>query len=121
MAAKRKTRKKNVSEMSQTHGKVEKFKPTTLDQIWGNDSLSRYSTLNYEEYQRNLKAMDKSKMKEHAINLGLVPIDNLAVLQERLLTEFRAYISQYAPVPDQTPENQPKASEKILKILREGA
>lgn len=121
MAAKRKTRKKNVSEMSQTHGKVEKFKPTTLDQIWGNDSLSRYSTLNYEEYQHNLKAMDKSKMKEHAINLGLVPIDNVAVLQERLLAEFRAYIGQYAPVPDQTPENQPKTSEKILKILREGA
>jgi hypothetical protein len=37
------------------------------------------------------------------------------------LAEFRAYIGQYAPVPDQTPENQPKASEKILKILREGA
>lgn len=121
MAAKRKTRKKNLSEINQTHGKVEKSKPTTLDQIWGNDSLSRYSTLSYEEYQGNLKDMDKSKMKEHAIDLGLVPIDNLAVLQERLLAEFRAYIGQYASIPDQTTENQPKASEKILKILREGS
>ena len=97
MAAKRKTRKKNLSEINQTHGKVEKSKPTTLDQIWGNDSLSRYSTLSYEEYQGNLKDMDKSKMKEHA------------------------YIGQYASIPDQTTENQPKASEKILKILREGS
>ena len=121
MAAKRKTRKKSVSEMSQTHGKVEKFKPTTLDQIWGNDNLSRYSTLNYEEYQQNLKAMDKSIMREHAIDLGLVPIDNVAVLQERLLAQFRAYICQYVPIPDQTPEDHPKTSEKILKILREGA
>ena len=46
MAAKRKTSKKtSVKKMSQTHGKVEKFEATTLDQIWGDDGTSMYGTL----------------------------------------------------------------------------
>ena len=40
MATKRKTpkkataKRKSVKNLSQTHGKEEKFEPTTLDQIW---------------------------------------------------------------------------------------
>ena len=37
MAAKRKTNKKPVKKLSQAHGKVEEYQPTTLDQIWGDD------------------------------------------------------------------------------------
>jgi hypothetical protein len=120
MAVKRKT-KKSLAEISQTHAKVEKFKPTTLDQIWGSDGLSKYSTLNYEEYKESLRKMDKSKMQAHAIELGLVPIDNTAVLNERLLTEFRLHIGQFVAVADERPEKQKKVSEEVLKILREGA
>ena len=44
-------RKKQISELSQTHGKVEDFKPTTLDQIWGDDGLSKYQTLDEVQYR----------------------------------------------------------------------
>ena len=119
MTAKKKARKK-LTEMSQTHAKVEKFKPTTLDQIWGTDGLSRYTITNYEEYKEQLRGMDKSKMQQHAIELGLVPIDNTAVLSERLLTEFRLFAAQYISVPDKT-EKREKVSKEVLKILREGS
>lgn len=119
MAAKRK--KKKLAEINQTHAKVEKLKPTTLDQIWGTDDSSRYKTLNFEEYKSQVEAMDKSMLKEHAIDLGLIPIDNLAILKDRLFVEFKGYIGQYAQIPDQTVENQEKVSEEVLKILREGA
>ena len=48
MAAKRKiskkatAKKKSVKNLSQTHGKEEKFEPTTLDQIWGDDGIKDY-------------------------------------------------------------------------------
>ena len=51
MAVKRK--KKSLSNVNQTHAKVEKkFEPTTLDQIWGDDGTSEYGTLDYENYQQ---------------------------------------------------------------------
>lgn len=120
MATKRKT-KKSITEMSQTHGKVEKFKPTTLDQIWGADGLSRYSTLNYEEYKEKLNNLDKPRLQAHAMELGLVPIDNMGVLYERLLSEFRLYTKQFVAIADEKPKKQQKVSEEVLKILREGA
>ena len=56
MAAKRKmpkkatAKKKSVKNLSQTHGKEEKFEPVTLDQIWGDDGTSTYGTLNENAY-----------------------------------------------------------------------
>lgn len=120
MATKKRT-KKAITEMSQTHGKIENFKPTTLDQIWGTDGLSRYRTLNYEEYKESLRQMDKSKLQAHAMELGLIPVDNLAVLNERLLSEFRLYTKQFASESDKTAKKQEKVSQEVLKILREGA
>ena len=53
MAAKRKTtKKKSLKNMSQAHGKVEKFEPTTLDQIWGDDGTSMYGTMQQSEYEK---------------------------------------------------------------------
>jgi hypothetical protein len=49
MAAKRKTSKKatkSIKNLSQAHGKEEKFEPTTLEQIWGDDGSTTYGTLN---------------------------------------------------------------------------
>ena len=40
---KKKTAKK-TKKMQQTHGKVETFQPTTLDQVWGDDGTGKYST-----------------------------------------------------------------------------
>ena len=42
---------KKLESLSQTHGK-EEFKPTTLDQIWGDTGISKYGTLNEDEYEK---------------------------------------------------------------------
>ena len=41
----------NLKNLSQTHGKTEekeKYEPTTLDQVWGDEGLSVYGTMNEE-------------------------------------------------------------------------
>ena len=38
-------KKQNLEDLSQAHGKEEKFVPTTLDQIWGDEGLSKYGTM----------------------------------------------------------------------------
>ena len=54
MAAKRKTSKasakKGLKNLSQIHGEEEKFQPTSLDQVWGEDGSSTYGTMNDAEY-----------------------------------------------------------------------
>ena len=46
---------KKLQSLSQTHGKEEgNFKPTTLDQIWGDDGVSKYGTLNEAEYIKKI-------------------------------------------------------------------
>ena len=59
MAAKRKTNKKPVKKLSQAHGKVEEYQPTTLDQIWGDDGTSLYGTLDEVVYKDRLDQMNK--------------------------------------------------------------
>ena len=80
MATKRKTSKKttakskSVKNLSQTHGKVEKFEPTTLDQIWGDDGTDTYGTLNEKVYAPRLDEMNMSDLQAHASTVGIIPI-----------------------------------------------
>ena len=91
MAAKRKTSKKatakrkNIKNLSQTHGKEEKFEPTTLDQIWGDDGLSEYGTMQEEVYENQIDDMHMSDLQTHASRVGIIPVDNRATLRERLV------------------------------------
>ena len=76
--------------MSQAHGKEEKdFEPTLLSQIWGDDGASKYGTLNEEQYIKEMDDMHFSDMRTHAADLGLIPIDDRALLKKRLVSEFR--------------------------------
>ena len=119
-AAKKSTAKKNkVSKLSQAHGKEEKFAPTTLDQIWGDDGTSKYGTTNEDEYKLRLNDFSRSDLHAHAVKIGLIPIDNSEVLKKRLLTEFKKYVATYAVVPLNENLNKP-ISKKAMKILEEG-
>jgi hypothetical protein len=132
MAARKKTAKKTsrktsaakakpkVSELSQTHGKTEKFKPTTLDQIWGDTGMNKYKTLDEEEYKQRLKDMAKVDLQTHAAEVGLIPIDNTTQLKKRLLSEFKKYTSSFK-VPDVKSNNDKNnLSKEAQKILNEG-
>jgi len=76
MAAKRKTSKKatkSIKNLSQAHGKEEKFEPTTLEQIWGDDGTSVYGTLNENQYANQLDDMNMSDLQTHASTVGIIP------------------------------------------------
>lgn len=120
MAAKRKTtKKKSLKNMSQAHGKVEKFEPTTLDQIWGDDGTSMYGTMQQSEYEKRLDDMNLSDLQTHASRIGIIPIDNRNMLRDRLVKEFVKHVSAYQkPVKeDQAPTPLDNES---MKILSEG-
>ena len=118
----RKKPKKTTSKMkslSQTHGKEESFKPTTLAQIWGDDGISKYGTLNETEYVQKIDEMHFSDLKTHAADLGLIPVDYRHLLSKRLLSEFRSHVNEYTtPVDNDAIPDSP--SEKVRKILEEG-
>jgi len=112
-------KKNNLKDLSQSHGKEEKFVPSTLDQIWGDEGLSKYGTLDEKEYEEQIENMMRTDLWGHASKLGLVPIDNLNLLRRTLMTEFRRYAVAYRKPPeDKKPE--PKLSKEALKILAEG-
>tara|TARA_Y100001973_G_C5199696_1_gene336717 strand:- start:369 stop:776 length:408 start_codon:yes stop_codon:yes gene_type:complete len=134
MPAKKKTTKKTAKktakkasaskpkkkEMNQAHGKVEKFEPTTLDQIWGDTGMTRYGHQNEEKYKQSLKEMTKSDIQAHAHFIGLVPVDNREQLEKRLVSEFRKYISGFVKPSATGNQTHPEISEEGLRILREG-
>ena len=124
MAAKRKTSskasaKKGLKKLSQTHGKEEKFEPTSLAQVWGEDGTSTYGTMNEKEYERQIDEMNMSDMQTHASTVGIIPIDNRSTLRDRLLREFRKHVANYRkPIHHPTPPEEGDA--QTLKILSEG-
>ena len=125
MAAKRKiskkatAKKKSVKNLSQTHGKEEKFEPTTLDQIWGDDGTSTYGTMVEDHYETQIDEMNMSDMQTHASRVGIIPIDNRNTLRERLLREFRKHVASYRK-PVNNPSPEPSLSKEMRKILYEG-
>ena len=123
MAAKRKTSKasakKGLKNLSQIHGEEEKFQPTSLAQVWGEDGSSTYGTMNDAEYERQIDQMNMSDMQTHASRVGIIPIDNRSTLSDRLLREFRKHVANYRkPIHHPTPPEEIDA--QTLKILSEG-
>ena len=122
MAAKRKTSKKatkSIKNLSQAHGKEEKFEPTTLEQIWGDDGTSVYGTLNENQYANQLDDMNMSDLQTHASTVGIIPIDNRSTLRERLLRDFRKHVSSYKKHTHQT-QSPRDVNPETIKILSEG-
>src|SRR6266404_4317918 len=97
-------RKSKLESMTQTHGKEETFKPTTLDQIWGDSGLSKYNTMVEDEYVKFMKSLGKSDLHNHANKVGIVPIEDTERLYKRLLHEFRLHVASYR-FPTQKPDN----------------
>ena len=74
---------KKLNNLKQTDGKDEttQFQPRTLDQVWGDDGLWKYNTLDEEEYKDQIKAMTRSDMYAHASKIGIIPTENLDQLK----------------------------------------
>ena len=125
MPAKKKTTKKTtaktkkVGNLTQAHGKVEKFEPTTLDQVWGSDGTETYNTVDENEYLEQLNGMAKVDMQAHATKVGLIPIDNMEMLKGRLVKQFKTYVNTYRKPITQT-KKDPRMTKELRNILGEG-
>ena len=118
--SKKATKTNKLESLSQTHGKTETPEPRTLDQIWGDDGVWKYSTMSVEKYKEQLNEYNLTDLQRHASKIGIIPIESRARLQDTLLKEFKKHVSVYnVPAdPPQTPENETNA--EVLKILKEG-
>lgn len=112
-------KKKKIEELSQSHGMEEKFVPSTLDQVWGDEGLTKYGTLNEDAYSDKINEMNKTDLWSHTSKMGLVPIDNTSLLKRTLMSEFRKHVNGYKR-PVETKASDPKISREVLKILAEG-
>ena len=110
-------KKLKLNDIHQAHGKDEsKQTVQSLDQLWGDDGLSKYKTLDVSEYTQNLAEMNKSDLQNHAAKLGLVPIDSREILVKRLVAEFKKHVSKYQPVRKQENVDESKEA-KFRKLL----
>ena len=113
-------RAKKIEGLSQAHGKEESFKPTTLDQIWGDTGISEYKTLDESVYSQQLDAMNKSDLQNHASKKGLIPVDDRGLLTKRLINEFRKHVNQYQMPQDSVENGYENLSPEARKTLEEG-
>jgi hypothetical protein len=112
-------KKKKLEELSQSHGMEQKFIPSTLEQIWGDEGLTKYGTMDEDVYSNKINEMNKTDLWSHASKLGLVPIDNTSLLKRTLLSEFRKHVNGYKRPPE-TKAAEQNISREVLKILAEG-
>ena len=122
--AKKKTttaKKRKLDNLTETDGMAveeEKYEPSSLDQVWGDDGLSKYNTLDQKKYDEKLGDMSKADLKQEAIRVGLLPIDNMEQLKLRPQKQFKVHASSYKrPFKTYTPT---KVSKEVQKILDEG-
>ena len=111
-------KRKKITELSQTHGKLEQREYKTLDQVWGSDGTEKYKTLDENEYLNFLKNLNKSDLQTHAGKVGLLPVESKELLIKKLLKEFKIYASKYK-IPKQDSDNT-KLNKEIKDILSEG-
>lgn len=105
--------------ITQIHGKVEDFKPTTLDQVWGGTGASKYKTLELDKYKESLAEMNLSDLQAHAIKIGIIPSDSRDLIIKKLLKEFTLYSNEFKH-PINNTKLPVKLSKEALKILAEG-
>ena len=107
--------------MKQIHGKAENTpKATTLDQIWGDTGLWKYSTMIQDEYSEQLQEMTKTDLQAHATKIGLIPVDSREMLTQRLVREFKRHVSSYENRPETSTSMTGNVSSEVKKILDEG-
>lgn len=106
-----------LSKLNQTHGKDEsnkRFKPMTMEQIWGGDGTGRkYNTLDPEKYREYVGSLNRADLQKHATRVGLVPIDNTTLLKKRLYAEHKRHASLYKYPEDLNP---PKSQEELAAM-----
>ncbi len=112
-----------LNKPDQTHGKsenLEGLQPVTLDQIWGDYGLSKYSTMDESVYAGQLQDMSMSDIQNHAATIGLIPTSHRGNLTKKLITEFKKHVASYVPSKIIKSNSSQEIDPEVLKILKEG-
>jgi hypothetical protein len=111
--------KKNGKKISECNGKKDDFQLTSLDMVWGFNEISRYGTINEEEYIVRLRDMTRSDLENHARGVGCMVLESSERLREALLKQFRAYVLSLKK-PTSSKPTMTKISADTQRILNEG-
>jgi len=111
-------RKNKINNLHQTHGRVDN--PVTLDQVWGETGNQKYGTLDVNEYTKYLEDLNRSDLQDHAVKMGLVPIDNRETLTARLIKEFQKHIAHFNVMKNIKTQKTSDLSKEVRDILSEG-
>mgnify|MGYP003659473148 CR=1 FL=1 len=110
-----------IKKLYQVHGKQDHFKASTLEQIWGDEGLGLYSTLNEEEYAEIISEFNVTDLQRHAIKVGVVPDHQMSTTKKRLIAAFQRHVSNYHTPVDSNPSDKlSSVSKEVKKILSEG-
>jgi hypothetical protein len=111
--------KKNIKVI---HGKkTSEFTPQTLDQVWGNQGIELYGTLNEEKYELELDQMQKGDLFYHSISHDIKPVGDRNRLKTKLLAKFRKHVEKFKPHNLETDSFEDKKISKAARaILAEG-
>jgi hypothetical protein len=107
-----------MKQFTETHGKVEGA-PTTLEQVWGYNELSKYGTLDENAYKQQVIEMNRTDLESHARRIGIVIVESSERLKENLIKEFKNYVI-YLRKPITEAKSQPQLPPEVKKILSEG-
>jgi hypothetical protein len=113
-------KKAKTAKVMECHGKVETTQPTRLEQIWGGfNEMARYGTTDEGVYSAEVTEMNRSDLEAHARKVGVVIVEDSARLRDKLISEFRNYIT-YLNKPATVAKKPEAPSEAVRKILAEG-
>ena len=117
------SKKPSMKAMNETHGKKEepenKPAPTTLDQIWGDDGVWKYDTLDLQEYRQKVATMTWADLREHVTKHGLVPRGERPELEKKLIFLFEQHVGSYKKGGGSSDSRQ-QVSDAARRILEEG-
>ena len=70
--------------------------------------METYNTVDENEYLEQLNGMAKVDMQAHATKVGLIPIDNMDILKQRLVKQFKSHVNTYRKTITQRKKMTPK-------------
>lgn len=112
-------KKTKLKDLNQIDAKVETTRPTTLDQIWGESGTAKYGTNDPQEYKSYISSLNRTDLQAHALQVGVLPNDNLEMLRARLEREFMRHVVSFQAPPSKL-QKPKKISQEVQKILSEG-
>jgi|SRR5882724_2667129 len=110
---------KKLDSLKQTHGKVNTFEVTSLDQIWGGGDNSKFGTMDENVFQKMLTDFTRADLENYARKHGSVIVESSERIRAELMKVFRNYVSLLQK-PTSKPQPRQVVSPEAQRVLNEG-